>query len=279
MIATTNELSRQWQMEGYVLVRGLFDAAESARLLEISDHARREWSECDASVGRSVDNDAAASMRHLNHPAYFRDHREMLVTLLDACADPRLLDVARAVFADEPEFYCTTYWFNPRGKSRNGNWHRDPQFVTKTEEEEKVMLFEKPLDMGLQLQLALVASDDTEVVPGSHLRWDTPEEYRIRRANDFKNAESDDMPGALRVALQPGDAVAFNASALHRGRYHVDKRRRTLMFTYLRARGAPIDTYFSRQPWVLEPDYLSGVRRDTLAFFERFIARHRQLWT
>ena len=65
---------------------------------------------------------------------------------------------------------------------------------------------------GLQLQIALVPSDDSEFVPGSHLRWDTDAEYRIRKADNCRNWESDETPGALRVALQPGDAVAFNPS-------------------------------------------------------------------
>ena len=274
------ELRRHWRAEGYVLVRGLFSAGDATRLLEICDHARREWSRCDASFGHSVDNDEAVSMRHVNHPDYFRgsDRRPWLTTLLDACADPRVLSVARGVFAHEPEFYCTTYWFNPRGKSRNGNWHRDTQFGTKTDDEERAFLFGPQEGGGIQLQLALAASDDTEVVPGSHLRWDTDEEYRIRKADKGKNSESDDMPGALRVALQPGDAVAFNSFALHRGRYHADKIRRTLMLTYQQRSMEPAETYFTKQPWVREPGYLDGVLPDTRDFFERFIARFGKFW-
>ena len=39
------------------------------------------------------------------------------------------------------------------------------------------------------------------------------------------------MPGALRVCLQPGDAVLFNAFGFHRGRYHAANPRRTVMWT------------------------------------------------
>lgn len=79
------------------------------------------------------------------------------------------------------------------------------------------------------MQIALAPSADIEVVPGSHLRWDTPEEYAIRKAAGGANNRSNAMPGAVRVALDPGDAVLFNPMAIHRGRYHANRLRRTLM--------------------------------------------------
>ena len=36
----------------------------------------------------------------------------------------------------------------------------------------------------------------------------------------------------MAVALDAGDAVCFNAWGYHRGRYHTDIPRRTLMYTY-----------------------------------------------
>ena len=119
---------------------------------------------------------------------------------------------------------------------------------------------------SIQLQVALVASDDVEVVPGSHLRWDTGAEFDIRRAHEGANSQSNEMPGALRVALQPGDAVAFNPYALHRGRYHTDKLRRTLMLTYTKTSRPRFD-YFSDQPWFDEDGYLSGLGAESQVFF------------
>ena len=42
------------------------------------------------------------------------------------------------------------------------------------------------------MHIALVPTRATAVVPGSHLRWDTPEEYRVRHEDKL----SYDMPGA-----------------------------------------------------------------------------------
>jgi hypothetical protein len=74
-----------------------------------------------------------------------------------------------------------------------------------------------------------------------------------------------EMPASLRAALAPGDAVLFNAWGFHRGRYHVDKPRRTLMFTYTPA-SMPTFDYFSDQPWFLDPAHLDNLNPGTKRF-------------
>ena len=126
-----------------------------------------------------------------------------------------------------------------------------------------------------------MANDDVEVVPRSHLRWDTAEEYHIRKGDGGKNCRSNEMPGALRIHLEPGDAVAFDPSALHRGRYHTDRLRRTFMPTYTSTvpdLKPDYANYFTNQPWFLDPGYLSPLKPRTRAFFERFIDTYQKSW-
>ena len=85
------------------------------------------------------------------------------------------------------------------------------------------------------------------------------------------------MPGALRVVLAAGDAVAFNPLALHRGRYHADRPRRTLMLTYTSAVYPRFD-YFSDQPWFDVDGYLEGLDMHTAAFFEDFVHQYGNDW-
>jgi hypothetical protein len=85
------------------------------------------------------------------------------------------------------------------------------------------------------------------------------------------------MPGALRVALQPGDAVAFNPYGLHRGRYHADKLRRTLMLTYTK-KSKPRFDYFSDQPWFDEAGYLDGLGAEARIFFDAFVEEYQSQW-
>ena len=113
-------------------------------------------------------------------------------------------------------------------------------------------------------------TSDNEYVPGSHLRWDTEDEYRIRLADGQANSRANDMPGAIRIQQRPGDALAFEALGLHRGRYHTDKRRRTLMLTYTSDRERIFD-YFSDQPWILSSPLMAELPDATRAFFQGFV--------
>ena len=170
------------------------------------------------------------------------------------------------------------FFMDPLVDGRDGHWHRDTQFLFKQEEVEKREVAKAGASgVGMQMQIALVRSDDLEVVPGTHLRWDTPEEYAIRRLDGGRNKRSNSMPGAVRVDLDVGDAVAFNPVMLHRGRYRTEKLRRTILTAYT-PRSKPRHDKYSYQPWFLEEGYLDGLVESERAFYERFIEEYREEW-
>ncbi len=273
-----NELQQQWQTEGYVIIRGLFDAARTAQLRAICDRILEEWRVTNPETGKPGGTPDATVMRHLNHQAYFADQPAELPILMDAVADAKVLETMRAIFGEEPLFRCTSYFFNPQITSLDGNWHRDSQFGTPDDTAEQAVLAKAAAaGNSVQMQIALVPSDDIEVVPGSHARWDTPEEYAIRKADGGANNRANSMPGALGVALAPGDAVLFNPMGLHRGRYHANRLRRTLMLTYTKTT-APYADYFSKQPWFLTPGYLDALSPAARPFFERFVNTYQANW-
>jgi ectoine hydroxylase-related dioxygenase (phytanoyl-CoA dioxygenase family) len=197
---------------------------------------------------------------------------------MDAVADRKILDVARTILGEEPLFRCTSFFFNPLAGGKDGNWHGDSQFGAPDDAKEQAVIAQLARSgASIQLQIALVPSEDVEYVPGSHLRWDTPEEYQIRKADGGVHNRANHMPGAVRLALDAGDAALFNPYGLHRGRYHTEPLRRTLMFTYTKT-SAPHYDYFSAQPWFLDPGYLDGLKPETRAFFEPFVATYRDFW-
>ncbi len=61
------------------------------------------------------------------------------------------------------------------------------------------------------------------------------------------------------------------------GRYHTDKRRRTLMLSY-RARSLPLYDYFSDQPWCETPGYLDGLSAPAEEFWKEFIDDYSSQW-
>jgi ectoine hydroxylase-related dioxygenase (phytanoyl-CoA dioxygenase family) len=273
-----SSLSEQWRELGYVVVPQLIGAERANALRDMCEAIYAQWRACDPQTGAPGEKPDATVMRHLNHPAYFVERRDGLPIILEAAADPNVLRVAQSILGEPPMFRCISLFFNPSGVHMDGNWHRDAQFMTKTDDEERSMILNAgDGGSGMQLQIALAPSEDIEVVPGSHLRWDTPDEYAIRKADGGAHNRSNAMPGAVRVKQQPGDAVLFNAMMLHRGRYHSDKLRRTLMLTYTKA-SEPWFDYFSDQPWFLQPGYLDGVSAGARAFYQRFITQYEANW-
>ncbi|MCE9591177.1 MAG: phytanoyl-CoA dioxygenase family protein [Planctomycetes bacterium] len=280
------DLRKQYLETGCIFVPGLLTPAQVERMRLIGEHVLSQWRVRSPEDGKAgIDQPGAIVLRHLNHPGYYAGRREWLVELLDLIADPRVLGVVREIFDDEVVFRCTSLFFNPLTNSREGNWHRDSQFGTPDPLREREQV-ERSAEVirttrsvgGVQMQVALVPTEDSEYVPGSHLRWDTPEENYIRLAEGQKYSGSSLMPGAVKTHQEPGDAAAFHAFGLHRGRYHTDKCRRTLMLTYNPVGSTTTPDYFNDQPWCLEPGYLDGVKPETKEFFERFIERFRGSW-
>ena len=264
-----------WRRDGYVVVRGLFSADRVAQLRHIAEHCITQWKECNPENGQPTANAKNATcMRHLNHPGYFPPRSQVFVALMESIADPDLLSLVEDCLGMPPLFRSTSLFVNPLDSSTDGSWHRDQQFLIPGEADEEQFLKEQVASglthaHGMQMQIALVPNEDVELVKGSHLRWDLPEEYAVRCAGG-RSHSTEDMPGATRIALEPGDAVCFNSNGFHRGRYHVDRPRRTLMFTYT---GLGFDTfdYFSDQKWFLQPEYLQGLSPGATAFFQRFV--------
>ena len=270
--------AEQWKKLGYVFVPGIYASERAARLRLICDRILSHWRVQNPETGKSGGDENATCMRHLNHPGYFKHDAGEFVEIMRAAADPAVLDVARAILGEEPLFRCTSYFFNPMGTSQDGNWHRDTQFtIPEIEAEKKFLTSQSDPGSGVQIQIALAPSEDVEYVPESHRRWDTDAEFQIRRADNNKNWHSNHMPGALRFKQAPGDAVLFNPVGLHRGRYHTDKLRRTLMLTYTKT-SAPCLDYFSMQPWFLEAGHLDALDPETRAFFTTFVAEYREGW-
>lgn len=280
------DLRRQYLDEGFIFVRRLLPAERVQRLRVHAEHVLSQWRLGNPENGKQgIDHPDATVLRHLNHPAYFEGRREWLVEILEIVADPEVLEVVGEVFDDEPLFRCTSLFFNPLEHGKDGNWHRDCQFTSKSEDEEREKFAAEVARIrnegrvsGMQMQIALVPSEDSEYVPGSHLEWDSEDQYFIRQADGQKHNSSNLMPGAARMHQEPGDAAAFHAFGLHRGRYHADKFRRTLMLTYTAMSAAHTEDYFTFQPWCLDSGYLDDVSPGTKKFFERFIDAYEPYW-
>jgi len=281
--------TEEWKKDGYLIVRGVFDAKRIADLYKCCESAFEQWKR--ESTKENQPNaycykPDAWVLIHLNHPRYYRQHPEWLPRVLDAVAHPLAQQILRDILGEHGIMMQINYYIDPPGETRIGGWHRDCQFFPGADEEAQKRAVAEEADppRELHMHVPLVPTQATEVVPGSHNRWDTPEEFHIRT----KDATSDKMPGRLAIELNPGDLAFFHVNALHRGMYIHGVKRRTIAVTFGRAsftrkptaemmkawRGY-VATY---QPWFNKPDYLDGCQPGTRAFFERFVEVYRDSW-
>ncbi|PCJ60541.1 MAG: hypothetical protein COA79_08185 [Planctomycetota bacterium] len=272
----SNELLKKWNDQGYCSVKNMFTKDEAKELLKICNRIKDQSSSYDLSLseGRSANSHC---MRHLNHPGYFENNDQEYKTFMNSICDDRVMSIVNTILDGHPYFRCTSYFFDQQEKHEDGNWHRDSQFGIENIEKEKEKILadaSKPVT-SVQMQIALEPSEDIEFVPTSQRRWDTNEEMHIRLGNDKENCKSNNMPNAMRFKQEPGDMIAFNPFGLHRGRYHTDKTRRTLMLTFS---SSPIFDFFTDQPWFINDEKLNLLPENSKAFYQGFIEIFKNQW-
>jgi hypothetical protein len=69
---TDQDLSQQWQEQGYIIVRRLLAGARATRLGVIVEPILDQWRIANPETGEPGGGPDATVMRHLNHPWYFR---------------------------------------------------------------------------------------------------------------------------------------------------------------------------------------------------------------
>ena len=80
-------------------------------------------------------------------------------------------------------------------------------------------------------------------MPGSHARWDTPQEHACRAADAKDQAGGVDMPGGTALELGAGDGAIFHPHSIHKGVYPGPSMpRRTVAVSFSAAARAEVPT-------------------------------------
>jgi ectoine hydroxylase-related dioxygenase (phytanoyl-CoA dioxygenase family) len=259
-----------WYENGFVVIPQLFDTPRVRELRTICDDVLAQWIE-DSPAALDVAN--STNVAFLTEPRYFTKHPARLRLLLETITDEKIFAVLAEILEGEPLFHNTQYFFNPATDTRAGDWHRDQQFDAPDEETERARMF---THAGIHVHIAFVPDDNLEFVPGTHARWDAPEERRIRKALEGRGKNSDAMPGARRLALDAGDAAFFSGWGIHRGRYDARTLRRTFDIIY--GSDNPCDWYTPPPTCFLQPGLLEHLDERSRRFFQRFVEAYRDRW-
>ncbi len=270
------------------MFHSLFDAGVIEALRTTCDAALDQWrreSTPEGEPGGYCQKPDAWIMLHLNHPRYHHQRPEGLADLLNAVADPIVVEILDDVFREPVVHTQINYYIDP-SETRPTNWHRDCQFTARWTGEDMNDLIVREGDppREIHMHIPLASTSASQVVPGSHIRVDTPEESRIRT----EDPHSEDMPNACQLPLEPGDAAFFHVNSLHRGTYEAGVLRRTIAVTFNRVsdpRPATVETMAHRtgyvpsyQPWFRKPGYLDGCSPDARDFYQRFIDVYDDSW-
>ncbi|KAM5541644.1 hypothetical protein V8D89_004834 [Ganoderma adspersum] len=125
---------------------------------------------------------------------------------------------------------------NPTSHSFALRWHRDDVREKATEDEEREAL--GVWHHGVQWNTALRKDTCLYIVPGSHNVPRTPAQRALSSTLDAP-VNPLDMPGAIRVTLQPGETVFYNNNILHCATYDEHEERITLHACMGEVRGGP----------------------------------------
>lgn len=236
MTLLQRESLQSFRHHGYFVVPAFLDPSERGELRRACDIALDR-----ARAESTEEGHTTPKIGLLTGASYFARHPGALDRLVTFAGSARVCALLEGLALegehDTPHLENTDYYHEQTKRDWDGDWHRDSQFGQLDPDLEHRRIL---TTTSVHVRVALVDDDRLEIVPGSHRRWDTPEELQIRKGS--KRAASA-MPGATRIALGAGDACVFHAWSIHRATYRRTPLRRTLDSLY--AFGAPPIRHFT----------------------------------
>ena len=210
-----------FEQDGYVVIREFFAQAAIEDLSGVVDRVYQKWLERNHS---DYINHGLINMHSLTHPGYFHDRQAERLRFFEFLTPPKLTTLIDRMFGEGMYFHNTQLFFNPIDREKAPYWHRDMQF---SPVDDQSQASEQSEMVCLHIRIPLVEESGVELIPGTHCRWDTVLERDVRfEKNGHKHNE--DLPGAVRIALQPGDILVFSGQMIHRGNYRANRTRKAL---------------------------------------------------
>ena len=103
-------------------------------------------------------------------------------------------------------------------------WHRDLQYSPIEDEHQAG---EQKHLLTLHVRIPLIEEVGIELIPGTHRRWDTELERKVRLGTNG-HTQTEDLPGSTLISLKQGDILIFSGQMIHRGHYQRNSSRLAL---------------------------------------------------
>ena len=216
--------------EGVVVLRDVLLPEQGQALTAAMEPVLTAWMECDPKTGR------APNHRQNGYITSFLENKtlcaspDLRATLEAYLYDPDVVGLIKEILGPSAFLKEVTFRFNPSGQNRNGNWHRDTQSITGTDAEELALIEKYARNPPYVVaEYTLTISTETDLCPGSHLRWDDEDEYDIRLVDGGRRSEQYVPLTAVRPYLSSGDVMLYHPFIMHRSRRAADRKQRLII--------------------------------------------------
>ncbi|MCW7488768.1 phytanoyl-CoA dioxygenase family protein [Leptospira meyeri] len=209
----------QLETLGYHLFPNYIPMDQIGILKEILFRSNAEWS-------KELNHSKNVNSAYLTSTKFTKEKKDRK-TLFQFIGSDVLLEIGKIVFDGPMYFLNTQVFFNPKDKNKLPYWHRDIQYMGIPEEKQ----FERiQKDFVWHFRIPLEKDPGIWLVPGSHKRWDTEEERKIRLELDGKK-NHEDITNQFLIPHNPGDLLVFSAHLIHKGNYNSNRFSFDILYT------------------------------------------------
>ncbi len=212
MLENPSQLSRDYDEQGYFVMRDHFTADEISSLREVILTFHQRWKTDNAEFYQeeAFNSSLITGSEYLG----FDDR----VKLFNFISSKKIMALVELVITDNPAFMNTQLFFNPVNPEQKDFWHRDCQYDHDLDSQKRVI---KETQV-LHLRIPLFDELGMELVPGTHKRWDNDEEFNVRQEEKGR-VSSESLSLGKEIPLAAGDVLVFSADMIHRGLYGLDR--------------------------------------------------------
>jgi ectoine hydroxylase-related dioxygenase (phytanoyl-CoA dioxygenase family) len=212
-------MNKAYGESGYLLIRGFLNDSEILKLHTVVAEFHRLWQKDNATYYAQN----AVNSAYLTNQGYLNTRQRQV--LFDFIGSDKVMSIVNTLIPEQPCFLNTQLFFNPVNPKQSNYWHRDPQYHLSLEQQKLAISSSEVI----HFRLPLLDEPGIELVPGTHKRWDSTEELKVRLEQEGHKNNQPLSQGEV-IKLDAGDLLIFSANMIHRGLYGLDRLAFDILF-------------------------------------------------